>query len=198
MSASETITPQEENEEERLIREKIEKKVRKKLQKKKGGITKISEEDRKIVLANKEKTLALVERVKNNFRIYRQLRVQVNEAYKAAARLSKRRQRYDIDARKALNELVELNPGCCRYCGIMGGHPKKFGCGDCHYCEDNAYRSTNSCYPPLYWGREFSEEEYKQLYCHRHNIYESHTSPPASDSDYSYPSDSETEDEEEE
>lgn len=182
--ASATQAEEEKNEyenEEAFIRKKVEKKVRKKLKIKKGGIPKISNEDRAIVLANRKKTLELVEDVKSDLATYRKLRKKVNRLFAIARAEAKERRLFIDRASNKLNELKKLNPGCCGSCGLMGGHPKGRYCEE-YYCEDNAYRSSDSCFPPLYWGKEFSEEEYKQLYCNRVDISEQ-TPPSASDSD---------------
>lgn len=179
MSATETSPTQ--TEEEKLVREKVEKKVRKKLQKRKGGISKMSKEDRETVLANKEKTLELVKKVQSDLATYKKLRKDVNRLFAIARANAKDRRFFADRARSTLSELEKLNPGCCPECGLMGNHPKDRYCTD-RYCEDNAYRSSDWCFPPLYWGREFSEEEYKQLYCNRVGSSDDEW-PPASESD---------------
>ncbi len=151
-------------------KEKYEKKLRRKHA---SGLQKLSPNDREVVLQSKDETERLVQYVWDQFSEYRvmrthlqELQAKVAEAEAEASKYADERDCILTKVNETLSKLSKLNPGCCPDCGLMGKHPKGYGCND-RYCEDNAYRSTNICYSPLYWGKIFTKEEYDNLYCNR-------------------------------
>ncbi len=130
----------------------------------------ISKEDHEVVVRNKEQTTLLLSRINNDIDLYKQKRTAYIDLLRLAKALECEKRDILIGVNRSLNELKQLNPGCCRMCGLQGDHPeKKFDCGNDWgiYIEDGALITSESQYAPLYWGKEFTDEEYNNLYCHR-------------------------------